>query len=286
MGFVLSLVLVLCSLVVAPVSAVSGSVVLDFDSLPTGTFVEHQEDGFRIHHIGFGDLQTISDVAGNHVLKDSAYNVYGAEVYINSLNGDNFYFNSLDYNNFNNNSGRFTIHVWAFPSPFDWGTATHVTLNPTSSTFSTLTSAALGVDGVELCQLRVNLVSLTADFSVDNINLTPITTVDTDIKPGSFPNSINVNSKGVIPVAILTTESFDAATVDPPTVEFGPNGAAPLRWAVEDVDSDGDLDLILHFKTQETGIIAGDTEATLTGALMDSSPFTGTDSVRTVPKNS
>lgn len=284
-SFVLSLVLVLCSLVVVPVSAVSGSVVLDFDSLPTGTFVEHQEDGFRIHYIGFGDLQTVSDVAGNHVLKDSAYNVYGAEVYINSLNGDNFYFNSLDYNNFNNNNGSYVIHVWAFPYPFSWGTATHVQLDPTSSTFSTLTSAGLGVDGVELCQLRVNLVSSSSDFSVDNINLTPITTVDTDIKPGSDPNSINLKSKGLIPVAILTTESFDATTVDPPTVEFGPNGEAPLRWAVEDVDDDGDLDLILHFKTQATGIAAGDTEATLTGALIGGAPFTGTDSVRTVPNN-
>ena len=176
-GFILSLVLVLCSLVVAPVLADPGTVVLDFDSLPTGTFVEHQEDGFRIHYIGYGDLQTVSDVAGNHVLKDSSYNVYGAEVYINSLDGGNFYFNSLDYNNFNNNAGLFTIHVWAFPYPFSWGTAAHVTLNPTSSTFSTLTSTTLGVDSIELCQMRVNIVSYSADYSVDNINLTPIVQV-------------------------------------------------------------------------------------------------------------
>ena len=82
------------------------------------------------------------------------------------------------------------------------------------------------------------------------------------------------------------TESFDATTVDPPTVEFGSGGAVPLRWAVEDVDSDGDLDLILHFKTQKVGVVAGDIEATLIGELFDGSPFTGTDSVRTVPKNS
>ena len=44
-----------------------------------------------------------------------------------------------------------------------------------------------------------------------------------DIKPGSFPNSINPKNKGVIPVAILTTATFDATTVDPLSVTFGPH---------------------------------------------------------------
>jgi len=111
-----------------------------------------------------------------------------------------------------------------------------------------------------------------------------------DIKPGSYPNSINLDSKGVIPVAILTTDAavgepvtFDATTVDPETVLFGPGKAAPVHYALEDVDNDGDIDMILHFKTQETGITAGDTEATLTGETVDGRQFFGTDSVRIVP---
>lgn len=104
-----------------------------------------------------------------------------------------------------------------------------------------------------------------------------------DIKPGSFPNSINLKSKGVIPVAILTTEGFDASTVDPAAVRFGPDEASPVQWALEDVDNDGDIDMILHFKTQETGINPGDTEATLTGETMGGADFVATDSVRTVP---
>jgi len=114
---------------------------------------------------------------------------------------------------------------------------------------------------------------------VDNVVLEVTTTsVDIDIKPGSDPNSINLKSKGIIPVAILTTDVFDATEVDPTTVLFA--GAAPIRWAVEDVDYDGDLDLVLHFKTQETGIAAGDAEATLTGELFDGTPIEGIDSVR------
>jgi 2-keto-4-pentenoate hydratase len=65
--------------------------------------------------------------------------------------------------------------------------------------------------------------------------------VSIDIKPGSFPNSINPKSKGKTPVAILTTDSFDATTVDSSTVLFGATGneAAPVHSALEDVDGDG-----------------------------------------------
>lgn len=108
--------------------------------------------------------------------------------------------------------------------------------------------------------------------------------VDIDIKPGSYPNSINPKSKGLIPVAILTTRAFDAATVDPQTVRFGPKHAVPVRHSLEDVDGDGDIDMILHFRTEETGIAQGDTFATLTGKTYGGTFIAGTDSVRTVDK--
>jgi hypothetical protein len=84
-----------------------------------------------------------------------------------------------------------------------------------------------------------------------------------DIKPGSEPNSINLGSKGVLPVAILSTqrakgelEDLDARLVDVATILFGDarsgyGRVAPIRSAVEDVDGDGDLDLILHFDMEQ-----------------------------------
>jgi subtilisin family serine protease len=80
--------------------------------------------------------------------------------------------------------------------------------------------------------------------------------VTVDIKPRDFPNSINVKSKGLIPVAILTTNSFDATAVDPNTVRFGRSGteAQPVHFALADADGDGDRDLILHFRTEDTGL--------------------------------
>lgn len=46
---------------------------------------------------------------------------------------------------------------------------------------------------------------------------------------------------------------------------------------LEDYDGDGDLDAIYHFEIQETGIVKGETEATLTGKTLDDVDITGTD---------
>jgi hypothetical protein len=110
--------------------------------------------------------------------------------------------------------------------------------------------------------------------------------VEIDIKPGSYPNAINLKKKGLIPVAILTTPDFDATTVDPLSVQFGPDGAVEAhgKGHIEDVDGDGDDDLVLHFKTQETGIEPGDTEASLIGMTFGGTVIYGSDSIVTVPK--
>jgi len=116
----------------------------------------------------------------------------------------------------------------------------------------------------------------------------PVTIVQIDVKPGDTPNPVNLKSKGVIPVAILTTSiadgdslDFDALDVDPLTVTFG-SGAAVEAHAyghAEDVDGDADLDLVLHFRTQETGVVCGDTNVTLTGETFGGQVLEGTDSI-------
>jgi len=106
--------------------------------------------------------------------------------------------------------------------------------------------------------------------------------VEIDIKPGSDPNSINLKSKGVVPVAVLTTDDFDASNVDPETVVFA--GASPMRWTMEDVDGDDDDDMLFHFKTQELNLTEDSTEATLTGEAYIGQPVKGTDTVNIVPR--
>ena len=109
------------------------------------------------------------------------------------------------------------------------------------------------------------------------------TNVTIDIKPGSGSNSVNPRSKGVIPLAVLGSADFDATQVFPTTALFGPDGASPAHNGhLEDVNDDGFMDMVLHFKTQKTGIDCGDTEATLVGQIMDGTLITGTDAVKTV----
>ncbi|MDX2495105.1 MAG: hypothetical protein QNK27_09115, partial [Desulfuromusa sp.] len=110
----------------------------------------------------------------------------------------------------------------------------------------------------------------------------PRINVQIDIKPGSYPNSINLKSKGKVPVAILTTDDFDAYGVDPDTCEFA--GAYPLRWKMEDVNNDGYHDMLLNFYTQELDLTKESTEATLEGETFDGLQIVGTDSVKIVPK--
>jgi len=109
-----------------------------------------------------------------------------------------------------------------------------------------------------------------------------IMTVSIDIMPGSDKNPVNPHSKGTLSVAVLTTDDFDASTVDANSVRFGPSAAEPIKYRLDDVDDDGDMDLLLKFKDRDTGIECDDTEATLTGETFDEQSIAGTDSVKTV----
>jgi hypothetical protein len=135
----------------------------------------------------------------------------------------------------------------------------------------------------------------------------PAQEVTIDIKPGSDENPINCrSSSGIIPVAILTTDTFDALTIDHETVRFGPGDAGEVHFSggskskgkgeavyrksgsrpkrhEEDVDHDGDLDLVFHFALAEVGIGCGDSEVTLMGQTFDGQSIVGTDQIRTVP---
>ncbi len=104
------------------------------------------------------------------------------------------------------------------------------------------------------------------------------------VKPGDNQTVLNVGSKGVIPVAILSTSTFDATKVVPATVRFGRTGteASPLHWSLQDVNNDGSLDMVLQFSIQRTGIQSGDTQVILMGRMIDSTPFRGFATIQTI----
>jgi hypothetical protein len=127
-----------------------------------------------------------------------------------------------------------------------------------------------------------DLLCYLAVLHCNDANCAPDLTID--IKPGNDRNSIGLSSEGTIPVAILTSDTFDATQLDWETVRFGPSGATEKRHRVDvtDADDDGDMDVVLHFKTRNTGILCGATEATLTGETFGGEQFAGSDVIKTI----
>jgi len=112
-----------------------------------------------------------------------------------------------------------------------------------------------------------------------------VESVDIAIKPGSDPSVVNPLSRGMVPVAIFGSDDFDVADIDVTSLTFGFGDALPASVSRRnrDVDADGFPDLLLHFRIAEIGVEVGDTEACLRGETLDGTPFSGCDTIRTVP---
>ena len=113
--------------------------------------------------------------------------------------------------------------------------------------------------------------------------------VKIDIRPDSEVNTINLGSNGVVPVAILSSETFDATTIDPTTVDLA--GARvkvtgkkrrPLAHA-EDVNGDGLIDLFCQISTSELNIGTGDLLVVLEAQTFSGASIRAVDMIRLVP---
>jgi hypothetical protein len=106
----------------------------------------------------------------------------------------------------------------------------------------------------------------------------------TNISINIKPKHINPIKKGIIKVAILSTSTFRANTIDLTSIRFGKIGteASFLHPVLRDIDKVGDFDMLLYFKTQDTAIKCGDFTAWLTGKSSGGQVIKGSDSINTV----
>jgi hypothetical protein len=110
-------------------------------------------------------------------------------------------------------------------------------------------------------------------------------TIAIDIKPGNSLPTINPNSSGTTPVALLGSATFDPVTmVNRSSLTFGHSGnEASLSSCApngEDVNRDGRLDLVCHFVTKKTGFLSGDTKGVLHGRTTTGIAIEGSDAIR------
>jgi len=115
-----------------------------------------------------------------------------------------------------------------------------------------------------------------------------IVPVAIDILPGNDVNEINAKSKGMLPVAIFSSESFDATQIDATSLRLAGasvnQAGTKLKCHQEDVGGapsggpDGMLDLVCQFNSAEVQLEAGSVTAVLTGRV-DGVPIRGEDGV-------
>jgi len=121
------------------------------------------------------------------------------------------------------------------------------------------------------------------------------TDVSIDVMPGDETSSIDPLSRGVIPVAILGSDSFDVEDVVVETLAFcsppgtGATGCGRQALPVHrmggheaDVNDDGYMDLLSHYRTEDAELAFGDTEACVSGSY-NGTTFLACDDIKTVP---
>lgn len=128
--------------------------------------------------------------------------------------------------------------------------------------------------------------------AVVTINLTDILEIQSvllDVVPGDSTNTIRLNSS-TFKVAILSTSTFDARTINVNSVRFGEEGTensvavkkGNRVFEYRDVNGDGRLDLVLTINTSTASLEEGDTLAKLTGSTNAGLAVAGQSSVRVV----
>jgi hypothetical protein len=153
-----------------------------------------------------------------------------------------------------------------------------------------LTGTALGSINTDTVVLR----DFAADFASDQISITEIKIhgsqppdeplgVTIDISPADRKAVINLTAGGTVPVAILSTATFDAAAIDRASLTFGRTGNESSLKVCEktrDVNRDRLTDLVCTFKVRATGLTKGDRTATLKGRTGDGRSIIGQDAVK------
>ena len=147
-------------------------------------------------------------------------------------------------------------------------------------TFLTHQGAFLAKGGATSGQYKLIISGLKS--SIERINV--------EIKPGNNELApINPKAKGVVPVMLMSSPTFNPFLVDVWSLRFGRigNEASYARCAKEGADHNGDgkPDRMCHFHSEKTGFRRGDSIGNMTGTFDGGKPFEGFGDLKVVPED-
>lgn len=239
---------------------------IDFEALegPIGLLgTPSTEDVYDFFFVGWGEIPVVVDNGGNHILKDPSMDMYGAETVFLRQGGANFSFKSLDINILNGGStpapatvmpgsvpGGNHVEIYAIDSGMGWH---KFSLFATSSVFDTITSDDLGITGMPLYSLHINIVSIWDDYSIDNVvlssedNTPPVVTATPDRDPnlnGWYNNDVTihfsatddlsgVDESTITPDVIVSTEGQDQLIEGYATDFAGNMGTGSIKLSID-----------------------------------------------------
>ena len=155
----------------------------------------------------------------------------------------------------------------------------------------------LGFAGDDLFTYQAFDGDLTSGVAIVTISVQPIVeAIEIDIVSDDGTNTIDLAVDGWVTVVIRGGELFDLSLIDIDSLRFGVSGtensierdgkgakaAVVYEWA----DVDGVPELVVRFDTKRTKLSVGDTEATLTGSLLDGQSFAVSAAVEVISSGS
>jgi Concanavalin A-like lectin/glucanases superfamily len=146
-------------------------------------------------------------------------------------------------------------------------------------------------DEVELFDRALAPSEIAAIYNAGPAGKCKVINVGIEIKPpASPPVPIDQSSSGVIPVAILSSPTFDATQVDPATVSLAGAEVQMIgksdkySCSAQDVNGDGLNDLVCQVSTAQFLIQSGQANAVLQAKTYSGQPIQGQEAITIVPK--
>jgi hypothetical protein len=128
----------------------------------------------------------------------------------------------------------------------------------------------------------ISVIRQNTPFALEALTFLPLVAVEIAVVRPRPHEVIRVGRRTPITVLILSGPNFDAALVDGSSLAFGPKGAGIIHLTgghLKDVDGDGRADLLVHFRTDETGIACEQSSATLLGQTLGGAPISGSTEI-------